>query len=326
MPILVDAMGGHNAPQAPVAAAAELSLRRELEITLVGDEALLTAHLAHHAHDPTHLIVRHAEPAEDARLAALHCAARLLAQGHGDALVSAGEPGHLTAIAAQHLQPLPGVPRPALCAVYPTARRRGMAHDPYVLILDVGAALHANPDELLGYARMGSAYASRISRNPRPRVALLACKIGDDLGPPAAADAARLLQEATDLHYLGTLDALDIPQGAADVIVCDGYTGHTVARLLEGVGGIVEQLVRSSSQQNLKWKLALQMISDGLNRMQSIADWKDYGGAPLLGYHAPILVAARQSDQHALSRAIRLAAKAVRADITQALRDGFQQK
>lgn len=324
MPILVDAAPSLD-PQAPLAAlhaAAAMSLRRELELILVGDEAWITTELSRLAHDPTHLMVRHADPEPPG--ASLHRAAELMARGQGGALVTAGDPALLVQAAQEHLELLPGAPQPALCAVYPTARRRGSAHDPYVLILDVGAAPQADAQALVGFARMGSAYASRISRNHKPRVALLAGEFNQQIYPPAAQEAVEVLRQDPQLHWLGTLDAVDIAQGAADVIVCEGYTGRTVIRLLEGVGDIAEQLARSASKQNMKWRLAMQMISDGMGRMQSIADWKNYGGAPLLGYPNPIICASPHSDAEAMGRAIRLAAKAIRKDIPEALRQGLR--
>ncbi len=326
MSILLDVMGGTRAPEAAIAAAAAISLQSELEITLIGDEVRLTPALARIPHDPSRLLVRHAAPLDDTTSparASLCKASQLLADGQGSALVTAGDSADLLYAAGEHLDLLPGAPRGALCAVYPTARRRGSAHDPYVLLLDVGASFTATAEDLLGYARMGSAYASSISRNRRPRVAVLACEIGGELGPPAVAKAAQLLQAAPDLNYIGHLSSQAIPLGQADVILCDGYTGSTVMRLLEGVGSVVEQLARSASKQNIKWRLAFQMISDGMGKMQSVADWKNYGGAPLLGYSAPIIAVDSASDQDAMSRAIRLAAKAVRLDITSAVRRGL---
>lgn len=320
MTVILDASG--VAAESACRAAATLSLRRAQDLLLVGDEARITHTLASLHHNPEHLMVRHAaeealpEASEEAALLAL----RLLARGHGAAFVSAGDPQRVLRAAEAQLELLPGIPRAALCAVFPTARRRGAAQDPYTLLLDVGASPDASPEHLAGYARMGAAYASRISRNPRPRVALLASRAG---GVEAAEAAARLIREAPHLDYYGTISGVDIPQGTADVVVCSGLIGEVVVQLLEGIPVLVQQLTRAVEAQGLQKRLAVRLLEEDLEHVRDVTDWRYYGGAPLLGYAHPIILTQPAATPDDMINAVKLAAKALREDIVGAIRQGL---
>src|SRR5262249_5000220 len=149
--------------------------------------------------------------------ASIVVAARLVASGEADAVVSAGvaTAGMLTW--ARTFKLLPGVRHPALAAVFPTEMRRGEKGDPFSLVLDVGATLDATPDDMVGFAIMGAAYAAKISRNPRPRVALLSSSKEPTKGPRDVNAAHDLLLRHTPLNYVGSVEATDIPRGIADV-------------------------------------------------------------------------------------------------------------
>ncbi len=165
---------------------------------------------------------------------------------------------------------------------------------------------------------MGSAYASRVSRNPRPSVALLGPSITP--GPPALAQAAAMLRKDPNIHCIGQINGLDIPRGSADVIVCAGEVGNIVIRLLEGVGEVAQHMARSIQEQSIRGRLAVQALSNDMASMASITDWKEYGGAPLLGYDRPIIATDPDARAEAIDRAIRLAVKTIRTDIIGAIR------
>ncbi len=316
MTIIIDVAGGQRAPEAAIQAAARSSLDRDLELLLVGDEARITETLTRLAHNPARLMVHHGG---DTPERSVDAAAARLAADRGAALVTATDPGLLTAAAAAHLALARGVLRPALCAVYPTARRRGRAQDPFVLILDVGASFEASAEDLVGFARMGAAYAARVSHNPRPRVALLGERIGQRVGPPAAAEAAEVLSRLDDLDFQGVVNGLEIPRGGADVIVCPGFVGNVVIKMLEGVGEVVAHLIESLRAQSIRGRLAIQALSTDMDALASLTDWKSYGGAPLLGYDKPIIAIDPCADADAFERAIRLAAKTIRTDVIGAI-------
>jgi glycerol-3-phosphate acyltransferase PlsX len=321
--IVVDAMGGDHAPDEIIKGAAEASLKlHDAEIILVGDAATIGRTLPQHRHDGSRMRVHHAgqsilmdeKPSEAIASkpdASISVAAQLVGNGSGDALVSAGNTGACVLACAKHWTLLPGVRRAGLAAVYPTELRRGEKDDPFSLILDVGATIEANAADLVAFAIMGAGYARLISKNDRPRVALLSNGSEAGKGPKAVVEAHSQLLEATGLNFIGNIEGLDIPRGVADVVVCSGYVGNVVVKMLEGVSQTVVSLARYAYKEKLLWRAALAMLSSGIQRLKDITDWEQYGGAPLLGFENLFIKAHGRSKANAISNAIRVADKAV---------------
>ena len=324
--IALDAMGGDHAPAAPVRAAATVSLGGDLDVLLVGDRQAIDAELSRQRYDPAHLWVHHAGQAvgmcEDPRAAleakpeaSIAVGARLVAEGHADALVSAGNTGASILACARHFQKLPGVPRTALAAVYPTERRRGERGDPFALILDVGATLHADADTLVAFAHMGSAYAARIARNPTPRVALLSNGEEPYKGLPGIVEAHRRLRADPHLNFVGNVEGVDLPRGKADVVVTAGFTGNVVLKMLEGISETVVSVARYAYRSKLVWKLGLFMLRGGILQLKQLTDWEQYGGAPILGFDHLFIKAHGRSSDRALANALKVAHKAASGDL-----------
>ena len=321
--IAVDAMGGDDAPDAVVAGAAQASLRSDAHVVLVGNEPRIRALLAQHPCDPDRLSVQPADGtiAMDAKPrealaaqpgASLPRAARLVAEDGGpDALVSAGNSGAVILACAQAFQCLPDVRRTALCAVIPTERRRGRRQDPFTLLLDVGATLRVTARDLAGFALMGAAYASIVSQNPRPRVALLSNGHEPTKGTPEVVEAHQILSGADRIDFIGNIEGVDIPRGTADVIVCDGFTGNITLKMLEGVSETVMNLARYAHRRRMSWKLALWLLSSGIRRLKELTDWQQYGGAPILGFDRLCIKAHGRSGPRAIRNAIRVAERCV---------------
>jgi glycerol-3-phosphate acyltransferase PlsX len=332
--IVVDAMGGDMGLPAVVEAVARITREdRPIQILLVGDAPTLTEALSEHHHDPSRLQVIHSGGAiamEDSPHAALErpdcsiaVATGLLKTGEGDALVSAGHTGATILCAAAQLQRLPGVNRAALAAVYPTEQRHGPRQDPFALMLDVGATLNASAEDLVGFAVMGSAYATVISDNPSPRVALLSNGSEPNKGTPAIKEAHKMLVALGTVDFAGNVEGLDIPRGTVDVIVCDGFLGNVVLKMLEGVSDVVTDLAKDAYARKFLWRLGLTMLSQGLRQLRSMTDWKQYGGAPLLGFDKVIIKAHGRSNARAIGNAIKVASKAVERDLTGHIRSGL---
>jgi glycerol-3-phosphate acyltransferase PlsX len=314
MTVVIDTSG--PVTPAAIAAGAAASLQLDLDLVFVGDEPMIALALEAVSYDAARLMVRHAT-------GGVADAARVLAQTPGGALVTTAPSHQVVAAAANELRQLPGA-RPALCAVYPTARRRGDRKDPFVLILDVGAAFEASAEDLVTYARMGSAYASRVSRNENPRVAVLAREIAGTLGPPAAVEALHRIENDGSVLCVGPVGGLEVCYGKADVIVTSGFLGDMVAQLLQGVGEVAEQLAQSAQESSVRWRMAYKIMERELSALKGLTDWKEYGGAPLLGYDKPVLVADPMAGPEAMGRAIKLAAKAVRLDVVGAVAEGLR--
>ncbi len=339
--IVVDAMGGDHAPEALVKGAAEATLSLAgAEIILVGDGSRIGKLLAQVRHDGSRVRVHHTptviymdeKPAEAIASkpdSSVLVAADLVARGEADAMVSAGNTGACVLACARRWELLPGVRRSALAAVYPTELRRGEKNDPFSLLLDVGATIDATAEDLVAFAIMGSAYAKIISQNARPRVALLSNGTEAGKGPASVVEAHTLLLESTGLNFIGNIEGLDIPRGVADVVVCSGYVGNVVIKMLEGVSETVLSLARYAYKEKLMWRAALAMLSGGIQRLKAVTDWEQYGGAPLLGFNNLCIKAHGRSQPKAVQNAVKVCSKALRenlcANIAASLAD-FQER
>jgi phosphate acyltransferase len=325
--IVVDAMGGDHAPDAIVQGAAEASLAlTSSEIVLVGDAAEIGKRLVRLRHDGARVRVHHAptviemdeKPAEALAAkpdASIAIAADLVAAGEGDALVSAGNTGASVLACARRWPLIPGVRRAALASVYPTELRRGDKDDPFSLILDVGATIDATAEDLVTFAIMGSAYAQLISKNKRPRVALLSNGSEAGKGPAAVVRAHQLLLEATELNFIGNIEGLDIPRGVADVVVCSGFVGNVVLKMLEGVSETLLRMFRYAHKEKLSWRLALAALRPALDQLKDVTDWQQYGGAPLLGFQHLFIKAHGRSSARAITNAVKVASRALAGDL-----------
>lgn len=319
--IAFDAMGGDFAPAEIVRGAAQLSLETDLDIILVGDAPRLTALLGETSHNAERIAVHHAPPSPPGASpsSSLFEAARLVAQGRADALVTAGDTGALLRACMGTMQLLPGVEKAALAAVFPTELRRGATGDPFSLILDVGASHEATGRDLVTYALMGAAYARIISRNPVPRVALLASGAGAEREHPAILEAEAELREVADIDFLGLTEFDLIPLGTADVIVTSGLLGALTTRMLEGVTQTVLDLARYAYQERLSWRLGFTMVAGFLRQLKRLTDWEEYGGAPLLGFDRVVIRADRRSQARAIANAGKVASKAVVRGVPRAI-------
>lgn len=309
--VVIDGSGGARAGGAALEAAASASLDLDLYLAIVGDESDLTDALRTIAHDAERLRVVHAlnEGTESPIAAGLHYAART----PGACFVSAGDPGEIVDAARASLTPL--VQRPALAAVLPTLRHRGDHDDPLALLLDVGASARASADHLVSFALMGAAYSRLISKNEKPTVALLAHTKSPEAAPSEIAEAAtRLDVHCGEFEFIGLIRANEIPLGAADVVVAEGLAGNVVIRTLEGVASTGEALLRKA-RSRFMGRVGVSMLGGGIQRLRALADWENYGGAPLLGFDRTVIVTQEEADVNALFNAIRLAAKVERLGV-----------
>ena len=332
--IALDVMGADAGPEVMVEGAARLSREdSEVQVLLVGDEAQIAEALKKQKYDPSRLAVVHAsgvlpmdaKPAEaldsiaDVSVAR---AAQLVSDGDAHALVSAGNTGGLILASARAFERLPGISRCALAAVYPTELRHGPRDDPFALMLDVGATLTCTAEDLMGFAVMGSAYSRIISDIGRPRVALLSNGSDASKGTPTIVEAHTRLLEfsaakgANALDFVGNVEGLDIPRGTVDVVVCEGFVGNVVLKMLEGVSEVVSDLARDAYARRFLWRLGLTMLSQGIRQIRTKTDWKQYGGAPVLGFDKVVIKAHGRSNARAVRNALKVAAKAVDRDLS----------
>ncbi|MBM4358674.1 MAG: phosphate acyltransferase PlsX [Deltaproteobacteria bacterium] len=328
----LDAMGADGGIAPLVEGAAQLSLEDvPIHTMLVGDQAAIAECLRRTRHDPTRVsiipadgfVAMNEKPATglDARPdCSVLTAARLVATGEAAVLVSAGNTGAVILGASRTFERLEGVKRVALCAVHPTVEPHGPKGDPFGLMLDVGATLQCSAEELTAFARMGSCYSRLVSDIEAPRVALLSNGSEPTKGTEAVIAAHRALAEADDLRFIGNVEGLDIPRGTADVVVCEGFVGNIVLKMLEGVSDAALGLAKHAGAARLRYRLGLALLSSGLRRIRELTDWKQYGGAPILGFDRAVIKAHGRSNARAIRNALRLAGKTVQRELVPQLR------
>ncbi len=333
--IAFDVMGSDFGPEEIVRGAAQLTTQsKNVHALLVGDREQIEAALnkirhsgervaIHHAPTFVTMIDKPARALEDKPDASILSAARLVADGQADALVSAGNTGACVLACAKTFKLIPGIRRAALAAVYPTQQFHGTKQDPFSLILDVGATVDATADDLVAFAVMGAAYARIISKNPSPSVALLSNGTEPTKGPPRVVEAHQKLAMLKDLRFIGNVEGVDIPKGTADVIACDGFVGNVSLKMLEGVQETVVQLAKFAYKRNLAWRAGMALLSSGIKQLKEVTDWQQYGGAPVLGFDRIFIKAHGRSKERAITNAGKVAAKAVSNDLARVIADGL---
>lgn len=328
--VVVDVSAGADEGLAALRAAAVASLDLDQDVMVVGDENRLTGALAELAHDAERLRVVHAPDRLDpgelsqavfrvARRSPIPVGLGLVASRTDASFVTAGPPGAVVHAARRLLGSVAGIRQPALAGVVPTLRHRGPHQDPFALLLDIGANARADTADLLGFARMGTAYARLISSNERPTLGILSHSRNPAALPHSLRQAHRALEaESADFEYIGLIGADRIPQGDADVVVTEGIVGNAVVRTLEGVAASAEALLVRAGER-FRWRVGVSMLGGGIERLRTVTDWENYGGAPLLGVDRTVILTHEHAGEHALLNAIRLAAKVERLEVRAAI-------
>jgi phosphate acyltransferase len=301
--VAVDAMGGDRGP-AEIVTGAVQARGEGIEPVLVGPAFIETQGLE--LIEATDVIEMHEKPAEAVRAkpsSSLVVANRLVAEGNVDAVVSAGNTGAMLAAGLMEIRRLPGVLRPAIAVVLPA--RHGAS-----VLIDAGANADARAEHLVQFAEMGSVFAKEILDRRNPEVRLLSIGEEDVKGDQLTLEAHRLLRQS-DLNFAGNTEPRDLLRFAADVVVCDGFTGNVSLKLLEGTIQELLDALREEITATIRGKLGGLMIRPATERLRSRLDPDTYGGAYLLGLRGLSVIAHGNSSANAIANAIRLAARGV---------------
>ena len=337
MKIVVDAMGGDHAPEVVVAGAVAEARERGTQIILVGVEERVRAGLAKHpgaAGLPIEVVhasevvemAEHVNVVRTKRDSSMLVGMRLVKEGHADAFASAGNSGAVMTAALLGLGRIPGVERPALGSIYPAAPVP-------CLLIDIGANADCKPEYLVQFARMGHAYARVIFGLENPKIGIISNGEEADKGNLLIRETYPLLQ-ASGLNFVGNVEGKDIGKGLANVVVSDGLTGNVIVKLTEGVVSFLGRLVKHDLTGGVRNKIGLALLVPGLILMlpglallyPSVAalrkrmDWREIGGAPLLGVNGVVVIGHGRSDARAIQSMIRMAEKSVRQDLVAALK------
>jgi phosphate acyltransferase len=315
--IAIDAMGGDRAPDEIVAGALDAA-SPQITPVLVGPAGLDTGGLE--LVEAATTIAMDEKPGEAVRAkrdSSLVVSCRLVHEGRADAAVSAGNTGAMLAAGLLEIRRLRGVNRPAIAVVLPT--RLG----PSVLI-DSGANADGRAEHLRQFAHMGSVFAQEILGIPAPEVRLLSIGEEPEKGNQLTLEAHRMLVQEDDLDFRGNTESRNLLEGAADVVVCDGFTGNVVLKALEGTISTVLGALREEITASRRGKLGGLLIRPAARRLRDRLDPDTYGGAYLLGLRGLAVVAHGSSGRLAIANAIRLAARGVEHDVVGRLQERLE--
>jgi phosphate acyltransferase len=306
MKLALDAMGGDHAPKEIVLGAIKAVQEfDDVHICLVGDEAKIKEHLTPHDRisilHTEEVILGTDEPVKAVRRkknSSMVLAAKLVADKEADGCISAGNTGALMATGLFVVGRIEGIERPALAPTLPTIGGEGF------LLLDVGANVDAKPEHLLQNAIMGSIYAENVRGVKNPRVGLLNIGTEEKKGNELSKLAFDLLKEAP-VNFIGNVEARDLLDGVADVVVTDGFTGNMVLKTIEGTALSVFKMLKTTLYSSLKTKIAAAVLKPDLMQLKAKMDYSEYGGAGLFGLKAPVIKAHGSSDANSVYNAIR---------------------
>lgn len=316
--IAIDAMGGDHAPAEIVAGAIRAQQELGVEVLLVGDRHQISLSLKQHTNisasevqiiDAEQVIEMGEEPLTALKRkpkASIRVAMDLVKKNQADAIVSAGHSGAAMAAALLRLGRLPGIDRPAIGAVFPTA-----VVDRSVLILDVGANVDCRPKFLEQFAVMGTIYSQYVLGMSEPKVGLL--NIGEESckGNDQALKTYQLLQDNPYVPFVGNAEGRDVLSGKFDVIVCDGFTGNILLKFAEAVGEIVLQTLKEEITAGWQGKLGATLLKPSLKRFKQRVDHVEHGGGLLLGVAGVCIISHGSSQAPSIFSAIRLAKEAI---------------
>ena len=335
MKIILDAMGGDNAPLAPVMGAIQAAKDFGAQITLVGrGEEILQALREKGINElPQGITMVHADEVVDVhedpaaavrkkKNSSMMLALKMLADGEGDAVISAGSTGALLSGATLIVKRVKGIRRAAMGPVMPN-KAGGKT-----VILDCGANAECTPEFLLQFGVVGSLYAKQYLGVENPKVGLLNIGAEDTKGTPLQKEAYALLQEASDkglINFVGNTEARDVPLGAVDVVVCDGFAGNVLLKSIEGTAMFMGSMMKNKIfKRNFLSMIGYLFCKKGVNEVMGMLDYRTIGGTQFLGIRKPVIKAHGSSDELAFRNAVKQAMDAANNDFSTELEQSLQ--
>ena len=332
MKIIIDAMGGDNAPLEIVKGALQAQKRFGTDIVLTGDESAIreaartcgfselpdgvaiipAAETVEMCDDPATVFRRKKDTSMGVGLT-------LLKNGGGDAMVSAGSTGALLTGATLITKRIHGIRRAAMAPVIPTTT--GSA-----VLIDCGANAECTPEYLVQFAYLGSFYAQRVLGVARPRVGLLNIGTEDGNGTDLQKQTLALLRQAGErgeLHFIGNIEAKEAIKGGCDVIVTDGFSGNIMLKSIEGVGSFAGSALKEMFRKNLLTKIAALLVMPGLNAFKARLDPNKVGGTAFIGISKPVIKAHGASNAEAIENAVGQAIQVAESGIVEAIQQNI---
>lgn len=327
MNIIVDAFGGDNAPLEVIKGAADAVAKLDVDVTLTGNESIIKKTAEENGISLDRISIIHTESVIDIHEeptevikgksdCSMAVGLKALAEGKGDAFVSAGSTGALVVGATFIAKRLKGIKRAALAPILPTAKG-------HVILMDGGANVDCRPEMLLQFGIMGSCYMERVMGLKSPKVGLLNVGAEDTKGREMDIEAYKLLKDAP-LDFYGNLEARELPFGVCQVAVSDGFTGNIALKLYEGMGSFFAGELKGMLTSGLSGKLAALMIMPKVKAFKKKLDYTEVGGAVLMGISKPVIKAHGSSNAKAFYNAIRQAKNCVDGKVIDAISQSLE--
>lgn len=292
--VVLDAMGGDNAPQAPVQAAVDaIRTRTDIKVILVGQEEVVREELSKYEYPKEQIelvdapeVIEMAEPPVLAirrkKQSSIVVGLNLVKSGEADAFVSAGSTGAVLVGGQTIVGKIRGIQRAPLAPLIPT--ETGVS-----LLIDCGANVDARAEHLVQFAKMGAIYMKDVVGIKNPRVAIVNIGAEEEKGNALVKATLPLLKECTDINFVGCIETRDIPRGGADVIVCEAFVGNVILKLYEGLSSTLIGVIKQGLMSTLKSKIGAALALPALKKTIKSFDASEYGGAPLLGLNGLVV-------------------------------------
>ena len=328
MKVIVDAFGGDNAPQEIIKGARLAADELGYDIVLVGDEEKIKGEAIKNNVSIENMQIVHASDVismEDAPTdilksknnSSMAVGLRLLAQGEGDAFVSAGNSGALCVGATLIVKRIKGVKRCAFAPVIPKSNG-------FFMLIDSGANVECRPEMLKQFGIMGSIYMKNVMTVANPRVGLVNVGAESTKGDELRFGAFNLLKDS-NINFIGNIEAREIPADCADVVVADGFTGNIILKFYEGMAKEMFSKFKNIFVKSFKNKLASAVLMPDIQEMKKHIDYKEYGGAPLIGISKSVFKAHGNSDAKTFKNAIRLAGEYTKRNIVKLISESIKE-
>lgn len=325
MKIVIDGMGGDNAPKSNVEGAVKAIKEYNVDLIITGDKDILEKEFANYEFDKSKLEIVHTTEIienEDKPVKAIRSkkdssmvvALRLVKEGKADAVISAGNTGALLAGGLFVVGRIKGIDRPCLCPAIPNAKK-GMT-----LIADGGANTDCKPKNLVEFAGMSNIYAKKVLGLNSPKIALANVGIEEGKGNDLVKKSYEELKNI-DVNFIGNVEARDVINAYTDIIVCDGFTGNILLKSAEGVAMSVMGLLKETFLSSTKGKIGAMLLKDDLKKLKSFMDYAEYGGAPLLGVNGGVIKAHGSSDSRAIKNAINQGIKFAQGNVVEDIKE-----
>ena len=329
MRIIVDAMGGDNAPLEILKGCALAVKEFSLEFILTGNKEIIEKAISENQLDLGRYEIVHTEETismddeptcviKEKKESSLGKAFSLLKEGRGDAVVSAGSTGAVLVGATMIVGRIRGIKRPALATLLPGDTGPTM-------LMDCGANVECRAEMLMQFALMGSIYMNKIQSVENPRIMLANVGTEDTKGGPLQKESFELLKNSS-LNFCGNIEGRDILSGIADVVVTDGFSGNLILKTCEGVAGMMYSNLKQVFKKNFISKIAAAMVMSGLKVFKKKMDYTEYGGAPLMGISKPVIKAHGSSNAVAFKNALRQAFEYHQNNVIAEIQDSLSAK